>query len=132
MSKLVKIWAPLLVYAAAIYIQSAFAQLVPIPRGWDKAVHFFEFALLGFLVARVIFLSGNFHRWSGILFAWILATGWGILDEFHQSFVPGRSASTGDAVADGLGALVGAVLFIYLGLWLYKNEKLYPRKSCGV
>ncbi len=32
---------------------------------------------------------------------------YGALDEWHQSFVPGRDPALGDVVADGLGVLVG-------------------------
>jgi VanZ family protein len=95
-------------------------------------IHFFEFGLLGFLAARVIFLLGNIERWIGIALGATTAALWGILDEFHQSFVPGRNASVGDAVIDGIGAFCGALLFTYLGVLLYKSGKIYPRKNCGI
>ena len=40
---------------------------------------------------------------------------WGIGDEFHQSFIPGRSVSFWDVVADGAGAL------LVVGYWLLKT-----------
>jgi VanZ family protein len=36
-----------------------------------------------------------------------IAAGYGIFDEFHQSFVPGRSADIRDWFADVSGALIG-------------------------
>ena len=39
---------------------------------------------------------------------------WGISDEFHQSFIPGRFASFWDVVADGAGAL------LMVAYWLIK------------
>jgi VanZ family protein len=132
MKRFLLVWGPVLIYAAAIFIQSAFPTPIRIPKGWDKVVHLFEFALLGFLVARVVFLSANVDRWVGILLASLAAATWGVLDEFHQSFVPGRHASVGDALIDAVGAFVGALLFAYLGAFLYKSGKLYPKKSCGI
>ena len=39
---------------------------------------------------------------------------YGLSDEFHQSFVPGRSASALDVLWDGMGALAAAVILGYL------------------
>ncbi len=43
-------------------------------------------------------------RWSGLAVALTLAAG--SLDEFHQSFVPSRTASPRDALLDTVGAIV--------------------------
>ena len=43
-----------------------------------------------------------------------LAIAYGISDEIHQSFVPGRDASVGDLIADSVGAALGAGLVVYL------------------
>jgi hypothetical protein len=51
---------------------------------------------------------------QGMRFAFILALGYGIFDECHQAFVPGRSASFADWLADGIGAGVALLL---LHLW---------------
>jgi VanZ family protein len=34
----------------------------------------------------------------------LLAAGWGLLDEWHQSWVPGRNALAWDVVLDAAGA----------------------------
>ena len=39
--------------------------------------------------------------------AWLIATVYGITDEWHQSFVPGRMADARDLLADGVGAALG-------------------------
>ncbi|MDH3980911.1 MAG: VanZ family protein, partial [Gammaproteobacteria bacterium] len=38
---------------------------------------------------------------------------YGVLDEFHQSFVPGRNADVLDVLADASGALLGAGLLFF-------------------
>jgi len=50
----------------------------------------------------------------------MLSVLFGISDEYHQSFIPGRSVSIWDVVADGFGALLVVVW------WLLKVK---PRKS---
>ncbi|MCC7032400.1 MAG: VanZ family protein [Acidobacteria bacterium] len=51
-------------------------------------------------------------RWSGVgggsvLLAWGIAVLYGVSDEWHQSFVPGRMADVRDVIADALGAALG-------------------------
>lgn len=48
------------------------------------------------------------------LLALLGAAGYGALDEWHQSFVPGRSASIGDFLLDLVG-IVGILLILRLG-----------------
>jgi VanZ family protein len=72
---------------------------VGLPPPFDKAVHFFSFALLGFLFAKAL----NSPR-----LGFVLAALYGIIDEFHQSFVPLRDANFWDWVADALGAYFGS------------------------
>ena len=71
--------------------------------GLDKLVHACEFGLLGFLAARA---WGRF--WPVVLAAILF----GALDEVHQVFTPGRTPSVYDALADALGAFLGAALVL--------------------
>jgi VanZ family protein len=48
--------------------------------------------------------------WTAGLAAIVLATMYGVSDEFHQSFVPGRSPDRFDVVADCVGATIGVAL----------------------
>jgi len=75
---------------------------LPLPGGWDKPAHAAEYALLGYFLARG--LGGGRAALLGIF----LAVGYGVLDEFHQSFVPGRYPSGLDLLADAFGAGAGA------------------------
>jgi hypothetical protein len=76
--------------------------------GFDKVLHFLEFAGFGFLLYKA--MRTTFGRLPVFRIALIvlLAAGlYAISDEFHQSFVPGRDACAADAVADHIGILVG-------------------------
>jgi len=89
-------------YMAAIFALSSLpGSEVGIPPPWDKLAHFSEYALLGFLLGRG---TGN----APLAFA--LAALYGVSDEVHQAFVPGREASALDWLADAAGALIGAFL----------------------
>ena len=80
----------------------------------DKLIHMFLYAGFGFLLYYTIKNSSNPILGAHVmLFAIIIGTVYGVSDEFHQSFVPGRSASTWDLAADCIGvALAQTVIFI--------------------
>jgi VanZ family protein len=76
----------------------------------DKVVHFAVYALLGALILRA--LAGGRRSgvtWSAVVLSVVIATLYGITDEWHQSFVPNRTPDARDVVADLIGAAAGAV-----------------------
>lgn len=86
----------------------AAAAAVPAP---DWLSHGSAYLVLAALVCRA--LTGGFRRHVGrrdLLLAVALCTLYGLSDEYHQSFVPGRDASAGDVLKDFSGALLGAAL----------------------
>lgn len=78
-----------------------------------KAGHLTEYALLAILLARALLASCSARLRRPVVAA--LALGIAVLyaasDEWHQSFVPSRTASAGDVVIDAMGALLGLGLF---------------------
>ena len=79
-----------------------------------KAAHFTEYAILGFLRPVLLpFCAANFCDRDGSSPALLLVVLYALLDEFHQSFVPSRTASIYDSVIDIAGGLVGLVGFAY-------------------
>lgn len=86
---------------------------------YDKLLHAIEYGFLSMLCYRAFFRAS---RLSGqTVPAWIagavLAILYSLTDEFHQSFVPDRSADPLDLVADGVGAFaVGILIPVYLKL----------------
>ncbi len=78
--------------------------------------HFFEFAVLGFLMAGVFwqFKKGTgFSKGFGT-FSWALAFSalYGASDEMHQYFVPTRCCTFIDFATDVVGSLTGVLLFL--------------------
>jgi len=107
------LWGPPTIYAAAIFASSSLSAVpAPPPHFTDKHVHLLAYAGLALLLIRA-FAGG---RWSAVtvatlVHAALITVAYGVTDEWHQSFVPGRDADLRDVVADALGATlaVGAV-----------------------
>ena len=113
-SEFVWYWVPTICYCLLIFVLSSLSKdmYMPSPLGVDKVVHFVEYGVLGFLLARLIAnTKSSFPRVFLLCLVVILATLYGISDELHQAFVPGRNASPWDVAADGLGGLAGAVIY---------------------
>ena len=98
-------WGPAIALMVLIFAFSSTAQLPALPDGRDKQVHGALYGVLALLVARAR-TRGNIPALSAsdAAFAWALATLYGASDEFHQWFVPGRSADRLDLAADAAGA----------------------------
>ena len=71
-----------------------------------KSAHFILFALLAVFI-KLMTVNVKRSYWV----AWIGASVYGLLDEYHQIYVAGRGPSLLDAGIDSAGA--GAGLFIY-------------------
>ncbi len=105
-------WLLPCLYMAVIFVLSSFSWDVQIDESFpfrDKGIHFLEYAGLGFLCANAARASFPDRAvWRTLLVGAFVATAWGLGDELHQAFVPGRSADVMDLVADALGSLTGA------------------------
>ena len=88
-----------------------------------KSAHLTEYFILGLLLYRA--LRGNDRGWKlkCALWAIVIAATYASLDEFHQSFVPSRTASPWDALIDTIGASAAQ---IFLKLWNMKRGNVAP------
>ena len=76
----------------------------------DKLLHGIEYAVLGVLCYRAFRRgAGPFTAGYAVVFAIVTASLYGATDELHQAFVPFRTATWLDWVADTAGGMVGAV-----------------------
>jgi hypothetical protein len=104
------LWGPPLIWMAAIFAVSADSDPPAPALVSDKLMHLIAYALLavvvfravaGGLPARVTWLSAGFT---------LLITGlYGLSDEIHQSYVPGRTAELNDLYADIAGAAIALI-----------------------
>jgi len=79
----------------------------------DKLCHMVVYSVLA---VTVLFAFGRQRRNRRprlvVLLTVLFCLFYGISDEFHQSFVPGRSVSALDVLADCLGALLTGLLWL--------------------
>jgi len=125
MKKVFQNWGPVLIYFILIFIGSSIP--VQVKPGVDKVLHILEYGLMGFFAARGVLLTWDLPRVWGCVLGTLMAGMLGVLDEIHQYYVPGRTSSAYDAMADFTGAFLGALCFVMLGSLLYQSNRLYPR-----
>lgn len=104
-------WGPVAAYMGLIFYLSAQSRLPVGPDVSDKLLHALAYFGLAVLVVRA--LGGGLPARVGratAMVAWVVAAGYGVTDEIHQMFVPGRTAAVDDLVADAIGAFAGVVL----------------------
>jgi VanZ family protein len=106
MPRAVSLWLPVIAYMAVIFWLSSMSS-PPGPEGWlsDKAQHALAYGGLALVTLRAT--SGG--RWwtasfGAFALAWVIATGYGVTDEIHQSFTPERTPDLLDLRADAIGA----------------------------
>ena len=104
-------WLPALFITACSWYLSSQPTIEHMPQFWnaDKLVHLVCFGGLAFWVA--FGLGTKLPLKLRIALPALLTSLYGIVDEIHQSFTPGRSCSVWDWCADTLGAVLGAVVF---------------------
>lgn len=108
-------WLPLIGYMVLIfYLSSQPFEGLELPEIWniDKLLHIIEYGVLGVLWLRALrssFVSSTYLYRLALVFTIL----YGVSDEVHQMFVPNRTASIFDIMADGIGG--------WLGIWLYNK-----------
>ncbi|MFI5125821.1 MAG: VanZ family protein [Candidatus Acidiferrales bacterium] len=92
-----------------------------------KGAHLFEYFVFSLLLLRMIRNGRPGWRITWALAAILIVFGFACLDEFHQSFVPGRDAEFSDALLDASG---GAFAQILAALWAArKKADEQPRRA---
>jgi VanZ family protein len=113
-------WLPVVIWAAVVFtITSVPNPTVPYIPGGDKMVHAIMYGVLAVLAH---------HAWPpqsrpiGARLLMLLAiAAMAALDEWHQQFIPGRSAEVADWLADTTGATV-ALAFSSIVMALRRRE----------
>jgi len=122
-----RFFIPAVLYYAVIYFLSSRPQIpiAPLFPLQDKVFHIFLFAGFGFCLfyglARIKRTRKRRSLFHIFIVIGIVAAA---LDEFHQAFVPGRSADLADIAADVLGILAGW-LFVRFLLRLPAGRRLF-------
>jgi VanZ family protein len=79
-----------------------------------KTAHLTEYFIFSIFLVRGLRGKDRVWKLRWTIWAVVIAAGYASFDEFHQSFVPSRTASPWDAMLDTLGASAAQ---IFLWLW---------------
>jgi len=113
---------PAVAYMGLIFFVSSLSlQQARLPRNSDKLIHFAEYGVLAALWTFA--LRGGPRPIAprrAALWSWAIAAVYGATDELHQLFVPHRSCSVYDWIADTLGAALAASLLVLV--WKKKES----------
>ena len=120
-------WLPFILWSYGIYYLSSIPYLKTELGVLDlilrKIAHVFEYAVLLVLAFRAFLVTFKSAKTPVVyLLAFVFSVFYAVLDEFHQSFVPGRGPSAMDVLIDTAGVFSG------LALLKFKNRLLVDRK----
>lgn len=126
LEKFVYYWLPVVLWMALIYFLSSFHKLQSELPGWQdyvlrKIAHFLEYAILFNLFYRGFKNTSKLPNYKLLSLSFLLTILYAISDEFHQTFVSGRSGRIFDIGVDTLGSFAG------LG-FVVKFSRLLPSK----
>lgn len=88
----------------------------------NSIAHIIEYSLLGFLTIRA-FDHSQVSKKKKLFICLVLLLLYGLSDEFHQSFVPGREVSFMDWLMDAIGSLTGLGLYMRKENWPIVKKK---------
>ena len=82
--------------------------------GQDKLFHALAYGVLGFLLLGSWAPATDGFNAMQIRSSILIGSLYGLSDEFHQYFIPGRSSDMWDWVADTLGVVIAVLLLAWL------------------
>lgn len=83
-----------------------------------KCAHLTEYAVLGLLAARALWLTLDISALRVVLLTLLLVLAVSGVDEARQSYLPTRTGSPADVALDFAGGTVGVLLIVALHRWL--------------
>ena len=119
-------WGWVLAVAGVIFWASSRSTVATPGLGiadFDKVAHFSVYGLLATLTVRAG--RGPRAAWLAV----VAVSLFGASDEWHQSFVPGRSCELADWVADTIGAALAVSLYTRWGWYRARLETALFRKA---
>ncbi len=106
----IRFFLPALLWSMVIFVFSSFPTGSATNWYWSdffikKTAHIVEYFILTILVFRAFWNSGVDKK-RALFFAFLSSIFYGITDEIHQSFTPGREPHIRDVVFDTIGAVI--------------------------
>ncbi len=122
--KVLKLWLPVIFWAAFIFFLSSVPHLKTNSSHdytFRKIAHFTEYFIITFLSFRAFKGSFRGEFFSLFFYSASLSLLLAIFDEIHQLFVPGRTGAVGDVLIDAVG-----ILSCYVVLKSYNRSPIPP------
>ena len=130
MKNFVKWWLPVIIWMGVIFIGSSIGSLPRIGGKTSDAVfhriaHIIEYAILGVLTLRALSKERPITK-REIISVLVISALYGVTDEFHQRFTPGRSSEASAVLFDAAGGLIGAWLYRW---WQQRSSRAAARQQ---
>lgn len=119
---------PLLIYWIILFILTSLpSNKLPEIGLSDKIEHFGAYLVLSFLLNMAFRFQKKIKLFSERpnLYSFLFVFIYGIFDEIHQAFIPGRYCDLFDLIADTIGAILGLIIILFLSK--LENKKLSTR-----
>jgi VanZ family protein len=121
-------WALVVVFAYVVFYLSSQPIVSPVQiTNIDLLAHAFFYCVLAILVARALQISRRTKRIAVSILLVILVTFYGASLEWYQSYLPTRTASVADGVANSFGSFLGITLYLIYHRWT-KSKQLKGNK----
>lgn len=91
---------------------------------YDKWAHLLMFTVVGICYLNATTRGFQQTTWVRAGLAFFLTSVYGALDEFHQSFVPGRYPDTHDWIADTVGGGIAVLVW-----WIFRTIQKQKRRA---
>ncbi len=125
--KIALVYIPLVIYWLLLLTATSLpAADLPSIGTIDKVNHFVAYFGLSVLLTLCLLFQTKYELLykKAFLITFLIVIFYGVLDELHQLFIPGRMAEIPDWLADTGGALIGVLLiFILFKMLKYKSLK---------
>lgn len=113
LKKIFFFWFPAIFWMGLIFFLSSFHKLQVSTVGWQdfitrKLAHFTEYTILAILFFRGFKNTTSFSFTKAFFWSLVLTILYAVTDEYHQTFVSGRTGKPFDIGVDALGSAFGS------------------------
>jgi len=114
LQKIANYWVPPILWCLVIFLFSSHPTGRTSTIDWQdfavkKLAHIAEYGILASLLYRA-FRKTNFNRARSAFYSLLITVGYGMSDEIHQMFTPGREPRARDVIFDTIGALLAVTI----------------------
>ena len=96
-----------------------------------KNAHAFMYMILAFLLSSLFFIFNKRGK-DAIVYILFICLFYAVTDEFHQSFVLGRTSLVSDVLVDFGGTLIGLTFFYLTYYKIYERYAIKKKESLKI